>query len=218
MPESSNARQDRDTGTRGEQAGREEEQSSHWSPLPGDVKVDVKRAVIGGSLAFVVTLAGAWTVGQASGAEARALLEASLSTARTFCGDVTLALGNILALMLTLLGLSAATDIDLRWSHYLRIKQIAWITTVALIAAVLIYLLLNVPLEQSEEAAQNTSPSAWFSALYYATLALSSLLGGALIAVALMLYHTVRDLIYVLGPKKTDASFVHTEDGDDEPA
>lgn len=171
-----------------------------WQLVPEKVRVDARQAAVGGALAAVVSLVGAWLVGQTSGAEARMLLETSLTTTRSFCGTLTLALGNILALMLTLLSLSASTDIDLEWAHYQRVKQIAWVVTVSVIGATLIYLLLNVPLVQSDKAADPTTPG--YEALYYATLILSSLLAGAFITVVLMLYNTLRDIIRVIGPKE----------------
>lgn len=170
-----------------------------WSLISEEVRVDAQRAALGGILAAAAALTGAWLVGEASGAEARFLLETSLPSTRSFCGTVTLALGNILALMLTLLGLSATTDVELERAHYQRIKQIAWIDMVVLIVAVLVYLLLNVPLGQSEQATQ--APGPWFATLYYATLAVSSFLGGALIAIVLMLYNAVRDVIRIIASK-----------------
>src|SRR5699024_560217 len=102
-----------------------------------EAKADAKRALIGGGLAALVTFCGAWIVGEVSGREAGLLLRVALSTTRSFCGTVTLATGNILALMLTLLGLSASANIDLKWTHYYRIKQIARADTITLIGAIL---------------------------------------------------------------------------------
>ena len=192
--------------TRSQQASSEEglpgPESDQWPLIDEKVQIDARRAALGGGLAAVAALAGAWLVGEATGAEARLLLETSLPSTRSFCGTVILALGNILALMLTLLGLSASADVDLEWSHYQRIKQIALIDTVVLTAAVIVYLLLNVPLGQSEQALE--APGMWFAAMYYSSLGLSSFLGGALIAVVLMLYNAVRDLIRVIGKNRDD--------------
>jgi uncharacterized membrane protein YozB (DUF420 family) len=176
--------------------------------VPERVRVDAKRALIGGGLAAGVTLLGAWLVGEASGAEARILLETALPRARTFCGTVTIALGNVLALMLTLLSLSTGADVDLKWGHYQRVKQVAFIDAFTLIAAVLIYLLLNIPLTDAD-AAQGSN--GWYAGLYYAVLALTSLLGGALISVVLMLYNTVRDLIRAVGPDR-ESTLVRQEE------
>lgn len=160
-----------------------------------EIAVDTNRAAVGGSLAAITTLLGAWIVGAATGLETYELLQTSLETARSFAGTLTLALGNILALMLTLLSLSAATNIDLKWGHYLRIKQISWLTTYTLVAAILIYLLLNFPLTEAQD---KTLP--WFSYVYYTTLGVSSLLGGALISIVLMLYNAAKDIILAVGP------------------
>lgn len=164
-----------------------------------ELQVDARQAALGGALAAIVALVGAWFVGAASGMEARQLLGTALPSTRSFCGTVTLALGNILALMLTLLSLSASADVKLKQAHYLRIRQIAWIDTVVLSGAVLIYLLLNVPLGESDTATEQ--PEVWFAVLYYATLAFASILGGALIAIVMMLYNAVRDIIKAIEPE-----------------
>lgn len=198
---------DDDTQGRKDQSGQSSpndrpkagEESGRDTLGPDAIKVDAKRAAVGGALAAATALVGMWLVGEASGAEARILLETSLPSTRSFCGTLTLALGNILALMLTLLSLSTGTDIELKWAHYQRVKQIALIDTVVLVGAVLIYLLLNVPLGEAE-AAEGPRPP--FAALYYGTLVASSLLAGALIAIALMLYNAVRDIIYAVGPER----------------
>jgi hypothetical protein len=205
--ESTDSQRETTTATAVQQGGDQD-----WTPDLDDLKVDAQRAAAGGVLAALVTLGAAWLVGSASGAGPHDLLKTSLSSTRSFAGTVTLALGNILALMLTFLGLSAGVDVDLKWSHYQRVKQIAWLNTVALIGAVLIYLMLNVPLAESEAGTADTNPTTWFSALYYATLVLSSLLGGALISIALMLFNTVRDIIHVIGQER-ESELVEAQDG-----
>lgn len=180
-----------------------------------EVKADAERALIGGGLTALVTFAGAWMVGEVSGGEAYLLLQVSLSTTRSFCGTVTLATGNILALMLTLLGLSASSGIDLKWTHYHRIKQIAWADTLTLIGAILIYLLLNIPLEQSDP---KTDTSDWLTSFYYATLVVASILGGAVITVILMLYNTIKDMIMAMSPRAEErpSHILNTSDEEDE--
>lgn len=182
-----------------------------WITTSEEIKIDTRRALIGGVLAALTTLWGAWTVGKATGNETFVLLQISLETARSFSGTITLALGNILALMLTLLSLSAVTNIDLKWTHYLRIKQIAWVTACTLIASILIYQLLNIPLSEADD--KNVP---WFAYLYYATLASSSILGGALISIVLMIYNAAKDIILVLAPKETGDHLIYSEETDKE--
>ena len=176
-----------------------------------EVRVDYKRALVGGTLAAGAALGGAGLVGAASGAEARLLLETAMPRVRSFCGTVTISLGNVLALMLTLLSMSRGADVKLKWAHYQRVKQIAFIDAVTLVAAVLIYLVLNFPLADAD-AAQQAGYTRWYAGVYYVVLALVSLLGGALISVVLMLYNTVRDIIQALGPDRDENPFVRSKE------
>jgi hypothetical protein len=189
---------------------KEKESKSFFGKVSPDiegVKVDLKRAVfVGGSISFIVILAGGWLAGFASGSEAFDLFQTTLPSTRSFAGTLSLALGNILALMLTLLSLSASMDIDIKWVHYQRVRQIAWIVTVTLIVTILVYLLLNIPITESDKQLMQ-----WYTAIYYATLTFSALLGGAFITIVLLLYNTIRDMIGMLDPENTH-SMRHTED------
>lgn len=170
-------------------------------------KTDGRHAIIGGILAALVVMGGSWMIGNVSNAEARYLLELVLPNVRSFSGNLMLALGTILALMLTLLGLSTSTDTELKWTHYQRVKQIAWLDMLTFIAAVLIYLLLNVPIQETDKGTGE-----WFHSLYYATLVVSSILAGAVITIILMLYNTVRDIIFAIGHPESKSEIIHTEE------
>lgn len=162
-----------------------------------NLKEDGRRAAIGGCLAALTIMGASWMIGQISGSEARYLLEAVLPSVRAFSGTMMLALITVLALMLTLLGLSTSTETKLNWVHYQRIKQIALVDMVTFIVAVLFYLLLNVPIQETDSGTLE-----WFYSLYYAALIISSLLAGAVITVVLMLYNAVRNIINAIGPEK----------------
>lgn len=167
----------------------------NWMTGTSAVKIDLRRAVFGGMIAFVVFLLGSWLVGVASGSEAYHLFKTTLPSTRSFCGTLLLALGNILALMLTLLSLSASMDIDIKWTHYQRVRQISWVVTVTLIITTLTYLVLNIPMMEAEK-----TKIYWFTYIYYALLVLSSVLGGSFVTIVLLLYNTVRDMIGVMHP------------------
>lgn len=171
------------------------------------LKADARRAVIGGCLAALTIMGASWMMGQISGSEARYLLEAVLPSVRAFSGTMMLALITVLALMLTLLGLSTSTDTQLEWVHYQRIKQIALVDMVSFIAAVLFYLLLNVPVQETDSGTLE-----WFYFLYYAALIISSLLAGAVITVVLMLYNAVHNIIKSISPKKENQIIPIDED------
>lgn len=175
-----------------------------------DIKVDLRKALLGGALAALVAIAGSWAVGQLHGAKGLVLLEAMLPTTRFLCSAVMTATATILALMLTLLGLSTDVSNQIHSAHYERVRQIALIDTVTFAAATLFLLILNIPLEETENLA-----SGWYDTAYYTVLVVSSLLGGMLISVVLMLYDAVRDLIYVLGLNKEDHPIVEGESTSD---
>ncbi len=168
---------------------------------------------MGGVVAALVTLAGSWGVGRLSGGEARVLVEASLPRMREFCNTIILAAGTILALMLTILGMSTRAASEMKAHHYQRIRQIALFDTILIVGATIVVLVFNVPLTESENV-----PTTWFSALYYLILAFTAMVGGALVSVVLMIHHTISDIIEVIGLGRTDKEVVADQESDEETA
>lgn len=202
-----------------DQEGQESKENSsdgkdNWIHLQSKLRDDAKQAVLGGGLAAIVTLGGALLVGEATGGEAYLLLEISLETTRSFAGTVTLALGTILGLMLTLLSFSRSVDIDLKRHHYWRVKQIAKFDMVTLVGAILCYLLLNVPITETDP--NSSEPAKWMGYFYYATLVLSSALGGSLITVIFMLYNAIKDIIDTVAPSDFTPDIVHKKEAEKE--
>ena len=165
----------------------------HLSDLtPGDrdqIRTDVRIALVGGVVAALVMGAIVFVVGSVNSGQARALLEASLPTTRFLASGVMTVSATTLALMLTLLSLSTGLDREIKRSHYERIRQIALVD----VAATLLLVGLVVPLGDATEI-----PAAWYVGIYYAVSLLAAAIGGVLVAVMLLLYAAVRDLIGVL--------------------
>lgn len=187
-----------------------------WAPsvdvadVEMDIEVDLRKALVGGALAALVAISGTWLVGRLHGAEGLVLLEAMLPTTRFLCSAVMTATATILALMLTLLGLSTDAADRIHPAHFRRVKQIALLDTIAFAAATLFLLVLNIPLEESDNL-----PTGWYDVAYYAVLIFSSLLGGMLISAVLMLYDAVRDMIAVMGLRRESHPLVQTESESD---
>lgn len=171
-----------------------------------EVAVDLWRALIGGMVGAVVAFLASYISGQVTGLEALAMLEAMRPTTRFLCSAVMTASATILALMLTLLSLSSGAQYKLESVHYRRVRQIAWIDSVGFISATIFLLFLNVPIGGADKV-----PASWFSAIYYVALTLSSLLGGLLIAVILMLYNTLQKLIQVIDPEVDEGNLTRGE-------
>jgi hypothetical protein len=186
----------------------------HLSDLtPGDrdrIHTDLRVALVGGAAAALVMGAIVFVAGSVSSAEARVLLEASLPTTRFLASGVMTVSATTLALMLTLLSLSSGIDHEIKRGHYERIRQIAFVDVVAFVAATLLLVVLVVPLGDAAEI-----PAAWYVGIYYAVSLLAAAIGGVLVAVMLLLYAAVRDLIGVLTGDDDNPLVADDEDSDE---
>lgn len=153
-------------------------------------------ALAGGVLAAIVALSGQWLVGQiSSGWEARAMLESALPSARALGTSVVTASSTILALMLTMLGLTrqANTDFDMRF--YRRIEHTGLLSSISLSGAILLLLFLSVPLQEKLEISPH-----WYTTIYYVVISLTAALAGLLVSIVFMLFNAMTSLIGVLRP------------------
>lgn len=154
----------------------------YWKPL------------IGGATAALVGAASTIFVGSISGFEALVLLEAILPSTRFLCSAVTTASATILALLLTAMSLAEAVDTQLKPRTYTKMQRLALLDALALIGAVVVLLVLNVPLEKTEAV-----PAGWYDVIYYFIVSAASVLGGMLIAIVLLLYETLKGMTQLLG-------------------
>ena len=157
--------------------------------------VDSLWALIGGGIATLMIAVSVFIVGSVSGYPALQLLDAALPTVRFLTSTVATGGVTILALMVTLLGLTHSVDTDLEEVHYHRIQQVAYLATFAVAAAIFVLVFLSVPVEESDEVV--LSYAEW---VYYGVVILSSLLGGIMISLVLMLLTSVRGLLHVVAP------------------
>jgi len=159
------------------------------------VRSDLRVALIGGGIAALVLTVVEFSVGRTNSWEAKALLDAALPTIRFLCSSLMTAAATTLALMLTLLSLSAGTDREIKGAHFERIRLIAFVDVVAFIGATLLLSMLVVPFGEASDI-----PSRWYEGIYYTVTVSSSLLSGLVVAVMLLLYAAVRDMIDTVGP------------------
>lgn len=156
--------------------------------------VDARWAITGGAFTALFAIGVMTLVGRVGDYEARRLLEATIPTIRFLSSSVMTASATILALMLTMLALSAETDAELRGTHYQRIQQVSFMAVVALITAIAVLMILTFPLEESEQLNQ------FYSLVYYTLLGASAVLGGMMVAVVLMLLNAIRELVRLFHP------------------
>jgi len=169
-----------------------------------------RRAILGGVISMFVIGLGSYLLGELSGYEAKVLIKNSLGGINTLCNTIALASATILALLLTLLALSSNSKSKLKKDHYQHVLQIAKLDTVVFIAAIMSFLLFNLPITESDNVPPN-----WFSTVYYISLAISSILSAALIVVVLMLYNTVVNIIKIVGLGQKDHPLAQDDDEND---
>lgn len=165
-------------------------------------------AAIGGVVAALVMAALVLVVGAVSTYEAGMLLDAMLPTVRFLCSSAAAASSTTLALMLTLLGLSASVSHNLKNAHYVRIRQIALLDSIGFVLSIILLLTLVVPYEQTEEIS-----AAWYTPVYYFVVIASAALGGIMVTVILMIYGTVRDMVSVF-VSGVESNLVNDQDVD----
>lgn len=157
-------------------------------------RIDRWRPLIGGAVTAVVCLGVTLALSSQGDAQALHLLESTVPTLRFLASTALTASATILALMLTVLGLSLDSEPRLVEDHYERIRRIAYWATWGFLAGLLFLLLLTVPLYESKAI-----PPRWYSIIYYSLMSLGSLLAGLVATVVLMLYNTLSDMIDAVG-------------------
>lgn len=157
-------------------------------------KSDLKWALVGGAFAAASLFAGVAAVGQVGSFEGLRLLESILPTVRFMSSSIMAAGVTVLALMLTLIGLTYSTEFDFSETHFRRLRRVALLTSLMIALSVALLLFIGLPLEEAD------SLRTYYNIVYYVVAAASSLLGGALIAVIVMLYQTIRGLVAIGHP------------------
>lgn len=161
--------------------------------------VDSLWALIGGGVATLMILTVVTVVGSVSGYSALQLLEGTLPSIRFLSSTIATGGVTILALMVTLLGLSQSVNTELDLMHYRRIQQIAYMAAVSVAAAIFLLVFLSIPVEQSEDIVATYAD--W---VYYGIVVLTSVLSGVMVTLVLMLLTAVRGLLHVLAPSLED--------------
>ncbi|MBT8255988.1 MAG: hypothetical protein KJO23_05535 [Bacteroidia bacterium] len=153
-----------------------------------------KMAIYGGLIAMCISGLGAFLLGNISGYEAKQLIGASLDGINMLCNTIVLASATILALLLTLLGISTGTKTKLKDEHYAQVLKIAKFDTILFISALLMFQFFNLPIMEADNV-----PTAWFKYVYWASLFASSLISGMMVAIVLLLYGTITNIIKIVG-------------------
>ena len=153
-----------------------------------------RKAFYGGIFSTIFLGFSVFVLGSVSGYEAKQLIKGSLPGLNMLCNTIVLASATILALLLTLLGISTGTKSKLKNAHYKQVMSIATFDTILFIGALILFQLFNIPVTEADNI-----PTSWFDFIYWSILIFSSILSGMMITVILMLYSTVSNIIHIVG-------------------
>lgn len=153
-----------------------------------------KLSIYGGVAATIFTGLGVFLLGNVSGYEAKQLITSSLPGVNMLCNTIILGSATILALLLTVLGVSSNSKSKLKKAHYRQVLLIAKLDTIVFVVALVMFQFFNIPITEAE----NVEVS-WFEFIYWATLLISSIMSGMMITVILMLYSTITNIIHIVG-------------------
>ena len=170
---------------------------------------EMKGPLIGGTVSTLALFAMVIAVGSVATFEALRMIEAVLPSARFLASTVIAAAITVLALLLTLLGLSMNSEVSFRERLYTRARHITRLSVVCIIMGVVLRLAIGVTLEEVEEARP------YYSLLYYLLTGLMATVGGLVVAMGLMIGSTLRGIIEIQHP---DAVSALIPDADDDSA
>lgn len=146
-----------------------------------------------------------------SEAEALENLKEIRPTLRFTASSYISASSTILALMLTLLSFSKDTDQRFKAYHYNRIRWIARFSAACFLGSVVLLLFMNLPFGTSREELKG-----FYDTLYYILVGYTSLLGGAVVIIMILLYQAARDIILIAHPEEDrEELYVSEKDGEE---
>lgn len=172
---------------------------------PSGTSSEVRGAIIGGFVASLALFAMVIAVGSVASFEALRLIESVQPGARFLASTVIAAAITVLALLLTLLGLSMNSEFSFHERLYTRARHITRLSVACIIMGVVLLLAIGVPLEEVEEVRP------YYSVLYYLLTGVMASVGGLVVAMGLMIGSTLRGLIEIQQPDAV-SDLLHDDD------
>lgn len=164
--------------------------------------IRVGKSFAWGAALFIIAVgAGArFATGSVYGSGKAIDLIHTLADSALYLGSaIATASATMLALMLTILGLTKDTDKDMSKAVYERIFQVSRLATISLVGALVLLLALTIPLSDLDGVPQN-----WFAILYNVLFALTVVCSALLAATVLMLYTVIRTIVQKTTPLGSD--------------
>jgi len=155
---------------------------------------ELKGSLVGGLVAALALFAMVILVGRVGSFEALGLIESVLPGARFLAATVIGGSLTVLALLLTLLGLSMTSEFTFHARLYTRVGYITKLSVASIIMSVALLLAVGVPIQEVEEMRP------YYAILYYVLAGGMALVGGMVVSMGLMIGATLRGLVNVQHP------------------
>lgn len=152
-------------------------------------------ALAGGAVTALALFGMTFGVGRVGDFQALRLIEAVLPAARFLASSAVAAGATVLALMLTLLGLSLNSEFRFGARLYQRARYITILSVAAIVAGVGVLLAVAVPVAEVEGL------DGLYDLLYYVLVVSVSVLGGIMVTIGLMIAETLFGLIGIGHPE-----------------
>ncbi|WP_084398018.1 hypothetical protein [Henriciella aquimarina] len=147
-------------------------------------------------LIILIGVGARFAIGEVySEAEATNLIKSLTQTGLYLGSAIAGAAATTLALMLTLLGLLRNAEANFDENAYKSISQVAWLSTISLVGAVILLLLLVLPAGEFEKM-----PDGWYLYMYEVMFWLTVTVCALLTATVMRLFLTIRHVIAHITP------------------
>ncbi len=162
--------------------------------------VGARAAAIAGVVVGGVVVGSQVLVGAVySGTQARQLVLAMAGPVGTLATAILSGLAAILALMLTMLGLSRKLDQGLGAAFYTRVGRIALLSILDMVAAIVLMLLLSSPIQETSKEAERAG-DLLVRLTYYLLVGMTAIVAALFVGVIVMLYNAIQAVIQAVEP------------------
>ena len=158
-------------------------------------KAELGGALAGGAVMVIAMFALVVAVGGVGDFQALSIIEAVLPSARFLASAAIAAGATVLALLLTLIGLSMNADLNFNPRLYQRARYITVLSVATIILGIAVLLAVTVPVGEVEELTR------FYDVLYYILAGAISLLGGILVTIGFMISATLIGLTELAHPE-----------------
>jgi hypothetical protein len=172
-------------------------------------RAELGGAIAGGLVASIVLYLGVLGVGGVGDFEALQIIESVLPTSRFLASTSVGSGATVLALLLTLIGLSLNSEIEFDRRLYQRARYITVLSLVAILLGVAILLAVSIPISEVETL------KGFYDVMYYSLTAALALLGGVVVTIGLMITATLVGLIHLADPRG-DSKYLANDSGEAE--